>query len=148
MAADRGHLHHKLMDMGLSQKQSVIILYIASAALGLCAIVLTDKGALSAIILLILVSAFIIAGARYIVGITNDSDEIELEPHQDITSLKEGKDVANMDIDTANMANTSNTSNISNTLSKANKTDISTRNTKSSKDSSLSVKILKKAGNR
>jgi UDP-GlcNAc:undecaprenyl-phosphate GlcNAc-1-phosphate transferase len=148
MAADRGHLHHKLMDMGLSQKQSVIILYIASAALGLCAIVLTDKGALSAIILLILVSAFIIAGARYMVGITNDSDEIELEPHQDITSLKEGKDVANMDIDTANMANTSNTSNISNTLSKANKTDISTRNTKSSKDSSLSVKILKKAGNR
>ena len=27
MQADRGHLHHKLMDAGLSQKQVVVILY-------------------------------------------------------------------------------------------------------------------------
>jgi len=78
MASDRGHLHHKLMDMGLSQKQSVIILYIASAALGLCAIVLTDKGALSAVILLILTSAFIIAGAKYMTEFTSKVDDIEL----------------------------------------------------------------------
>lgn len=63
--ADRGHLHHKLIDMGLSQKQSVVIMYTASAALGLCAIVLADRGAISAIILLVSVSVFVIGGSRY-----------------------------------------------------------------------------------
>ncbi|MBU3189010.1 undecaprenyl/decaprenyl-phosphate alpha-N-acetylglucosaminyl 1-phosphate transferase [Clostridium bowmanii] len=34
MQADRGHLHHRLLDMGLNQKQAVIIMYFISAALG------------------------------------------------------------------------------------------------------------------
>ncbi|MGV8980039.1 glycosyltransferase family 4 protein [Clostridium sp.] len=34
MQADKGHLHHRLLDMGLSQKQAVIIMYFISAALG------------------------------------------------------------------------------------------------------------------
>lgn len=65
MQADRSHLHHRLIDMGLSQRQSVLIMYIASATLGLCAIVLADRGALSAIILLLAVSIFVFGGAKY-----------------------------------------------------------------------------------
>lgn len=42
MVADRGHLHHKLMDVGFSQKQAVILLYSASAFLGVMAVVLMD----------------------------------------------------------------------------------------------------------
>jgi len=38
MQADKGHLHHRLLDMGLSQKQAVIIMYFISAALGGAAI--------------------------------------------------------------------------------------------------------------
>lgn len=34
MQADRGHLHHRLLDMGLSQRQAVIIMYLISAVLG------------------------------------------------------------------------------------------------------------------
>lgn len=34
MEADRGHLHHRLLDMGLTQKQVVIIMYLISAILG------------------------------------------------------------------------------------------------------------------
>lgn len=74
MQADRGHLHHRLMDMGLSQRQSVVIMYTASAALGLCAIVLADRGALSAIILLLSVSIFIVGGARYMSDLSGDSE--------------------------------------------------------------------------
>lgn len=80
MSADRGHLHHKLIDMGLSHKQSVLVLYLASAVLGLCAIVMADKGALSAIILLITVSVFVIAGAKYMVDLDDteqDSKAVE-----------------------------------------------------------------------
>jgi len=76
--ADRGHLHHRLIDMGLSQRQSVVIMYTASGALGLCAIVLADRGALSAIILLVSISIFIVGGARYMSDISNpakSSDE-------------------------------------------------------------------------
>lgn len=52
MAPDRGHLHHKLVDMGFSTKQAVLILYSISAVLGLAAIILTGFGALRAILLL------------------------------------------------------------------------------------------------
>lgn len=72
--ADRGHLHHRLIDMGLSQRQSVVIMYTASGALGLCAIVLADRGALSAIILLIAISIFIVGGARYMSDISTPSN--------------------------------------------------------------------------
>ncbi|MBC8062646.1 MAG: undecaprenyl/decaprenyl-phosphate alpha-N-acetylglucosaminyl 1-phosphate transferase, partial [Clostridiaceae bacterium] len=37
--ADKGHLHHRLLDMGLSQRQSVIIMYLISAFLGGIAII-------------------------------------------------------------------------------------------------------------
>jgi len=53
MTADRGHLHHRLIDMGFSQKQTVAILYIASALLGLCAIIMASDGVYKALILLV-----------------------------------------------------------------------------------------------
>lgn len=42
MQADKGHLHHRLLDLGLSQKQVVFTLYAVNAFLGLGAIVLTQ----------------------------------------------------------------------------------------------------------
>lgn len=52
MAPDRSHVHHRLIDMGFSQKQAVGILYVVSAILGLSAVVLTTSGALKAMVLL------------------------------------------------------------------------------------------------
>lgn len=51
MHPDRGHLHHRLIDMGLSQKQAVAVLYSLSAVLGLCAVVLATSGALRTFLL-------------------------------------------------------------------------------------------------
>lgn len=39
MGADRGHLHHRLLDMGLTQRQAVIIMYLISTVLGAFAII-------------------------------------------------------------------------------------------------------------
>ncbi|MGE5474016.1 MAG: glycosyltransferase family 4 protein [Ignavibacteriales bacterium] len=72
MQADRGHLHHKLIDMGFSQKQTVIVLYIISGFLGICAIELATKGVFRAIILLFSVAVFVIAGAKYMEDINTD----------------------------------------------------------------------------
>jgi UDP-GlcNAc:undecaprenyl-phosphate GlcNAc-1-phosphate transferase len=59
MKADRSHVHHRLIDMGLSQKQAVAVLYVISAILGVCAVVLTTSGALRALIFL---AAVVVAG--------------------------------------------------------------------------------------
>ena len=56
MHADRGHLHHRLIDMGLSQKQAVAISYLISAVLGLSAVVLTDSGGMQTVIFLVAVA--------------------------------------------------------------------------------------------
>ncbi|MDR0861308.1 MAG: undecaprenyl/decaprenyl-phosphate alpha-N-acetylglucosaminyl 1-phosphate transferase [Oscillospiraceae bacterium] len=63
MHRDRGHFHHRLIDMGLSQKQAVAILYSVSAILGLAAVVITTSGEMRAIILVIAIAiAAVIAG--------------------------------------------------------------------------------------
>jgi len=43
MTPDRGHFHHRLLDMGLSQKQAVVIIYAISALLGLVAVVMSTS---------------------------------------------------------------------------------------------------------
>lgn len=77
MTADRGHLHHRLVDMGLTQRQSVSLIYVASAALGLCAVVLDYKGPVSAIILVIAVAIFVIVGSMYMNEMNNANRENE-----------------------------------------------------------------------
>ena len=52
MKADRGHVHHRLIDMGFNQKQSVAIIYVLTGLLGLSAVVLTTSGEMRAVILL------------------------------------------------------------------------------------------------
>ncbi len=42
-AADRGHLHHRLVDMGFTQKESVNILYAICGILGLVAVFCTES---------------------------------------------------------------------------------------------------------
>ena len=59
MVADRGHVHHRLIDMGFSQKQSVAIAYMLAAILGLAAVLLTSSGELRALVLI---------GAVFVVG--------------------------------------------------------------------------------
>ena len=60
MSPDRSHVHHRLIDMGMNQKQAVAILYIISAILGISAVVLTTSGELKAMVLMM---ALLVIGA-------------------------------------------------------------------------------------
>ncbi len=62
MTPDRGHIHHRLVDMGFSKKQAVFILYAMSGVLGLAAVVLAESGAGRALLLLIGVLVVIFVG--------------------------------------------------------------------------------------
>ena len=55
MKPDRGHFHHRLIDMGLTQKQAVAVLYAVSGLLGLVAVVITTNDHMRAVIFLIAV---------------------------------------------------------------------------------------------
>ena len=77
MQADRGHLHHRLIDMGFSQKQTVFILYAISGILGITAVVLAESGTLRAILLLICVLVFILIQSVMMKTPSNEEDEEE-----------------------------------------------------------------------
>jgi len=69
MEADKGHLHHKLLDIGLSQKQAVLTLYSISAVLGFGAVALVEATVKVAIILVISVFFLASMGVKYL-GLT------------------------------------------------------------------------------
>ena len=60
--ADKEHLHHKLLDIGFTHRESVFILYIATALLGMVAIALStaDRGVITIFVLLSIMSFFIL----------------------------------------------------------------------------------------
>lgn len=61
---DKKHLHHRLLAMGLDQKQAVAVLYSVSAVLGLVAVLLAGSNVYVRIVCLIL--AFAISGAVWL----------------------------------------------------------------------------------
>ena len=63
MTADRGHLLHRLVDMGFSQKQTVFILFAISGVLGITAVLLAESGVLRALLLVICVLILLLIGS-------------------------------------------------------------------------------------
>lgn len=57
MHADRSHIHHRLIDMGFNQRQSVSILYLIASLLGLLAVLVTTTGLGKFLMLLLAVAA-------------------------------------------------------------------------------------------
>ena len=53
MTADRGHLHHRLIDLGLNQKQAVAIMYSISSLLGIGSVVMAAHGIVQGLALMI-----------------------------------------------------------------------------------------------
>lgn len=62
--ADRGHLHHRLVDKGFSQKQAVLILYGISAAFGMFAVILFESGIWKALSFLLMIIAAVALGYK------------------------------------------------------------------------------------
>ncbi len=84
MHADRSHVHHRLIDMGLNQKQAVAVLYIISAILGLSAVVLTTSGPVKAMLLLMaLCFAGAIAGRIFLGNNRREREKESREPGEE-----------------------------------------------------------------
>ena len=72
--ADKGHLHHKLVAKGFSQKQAVLILYGISAAFGMFAVILFDSGILKALSFLLMVIAAVAIGYKNLFKLKTESE--------------------------------------------------------------------------
>ena len=73
---DRGHIHHKLIDMGMNQKQAVAVLYAASAILGMIAVLIAGPG--TAIRIVCIIAAFVISITVWLFVFRNAK---KLHPH-------------------------------------------------------------------
>ncbi len=64
MQADRGHIHHRLIDAGLSQKQAVLVLYGVTALLGILAVIILESNLWKVLILLAILAILSVIGSR------------------------------------------------------------------------------------
>lgn len=76
MHPDRGHVHHRLIDLGFDQKQTVIILLITSGLLSLSAVVLLLCGAERALVLIVAVMVLSMFGIKLAQQRKNDQINI------------------------------------------------------------------------
>ena len=69
---DKGHLHHKLMAKGYTQKQAVLIMYGITAILGMFAVILLESGVWKALSFAILIIAIVAIGYKDMAKLMND----------------------------------------------------------------------------
>lgn len=60
MEADKGHLHHRLLSIGLCQKRAVLVLYLISILLGTSAILIAKEKYIDSIATLIVTAAIVV----------------------------------------------------------------------------------------
>jgi len=53
-SADRGHFHHRLLDLGLSHRQAVLLIYLLGLALALAGFLLSGRGQISFFLLVVI----------------------------------------------------------------------------------------------
>lgn len=96
---DKGHLHHRLMQKGYTQKQAVLIMYGITAILGMFAIILLESGIWKALSFALLICAIVAIGYKDIVRVmgdkvdskqTSDKKE-EAEIKKEIEEIESGK---------------------------------------------------------
>lgn len=69
---DKGHLHHKLMAKGYSQKQAVLIMYGITAILGMFAIILLESGVWKALSFALIIFSIIAIGYKDVAKLMKD----------------------------------------------------------------------------
>lgn len=87
--ADKGHLHHRLMAKGYTQKQAVLILYGITATLGMVAIILLDSGIWKALSFALLVVVFVALGYKDILHLREDED---VNSNEKVSTKKENNE--------------------------------------------------------
>ncbi|MCI8444714.1 MAG: undecaprenyl/decaprenyl-phosphate alpha-N-acetylglucosaminyl 1-phosphate transferase [Clostridia bacterium] len=92
--ADKGHLHHKIVRKGFSQKQTVLILYGIGATFGIFAVILLDSGIWKALSFLLMVIVAIGLGYKNFQEERSDTQRYECVECKYIYNPKFGNEKA------------------------------------------------------
>lgn len=74
---DRGHLHHRLMDRGYTQKEAVFLLYGLTATLGVFAIILLESGIWKAVSFGLMILAICAIGYKDVIAKRDNNIEVQ-----------------------------------------------------------------------
>ncbi len=90
--ADRDHLHHRLLDLGLNQRQTVLVIYGVNLLLGASAVLLTylttEQGVL---VLLLLLTSVLLAANRFgLFSVSQEPPGLEASPEQPASAGRGG----------------------------------------------------------
>lgn len=86
-APDRSHIHHRLLDLGLSHRDTVLVIYGICAALGVIALVLSEVNQLYAFLGIFVVSGLILFGPTR--GAFRRPEELEADAYESEDDPKE-----------------------------------------------------------
>ena len=89
MKPDKGHIHHRLMARGYSQKQAVLIMYGITAILGMFAIILLESGIWKALSFALLICAIAAIGYRDIARVMGEKSDAKVEEILEEEKLQE-----------------------------------------------------------
>lgn len=76
MEADRGHLHHRLLDIGLGKKRAVLVLYIISLLMGLSAIAFVKDSMTNMYILMLFIMIMLYVPISRSVAMKKDEKDV------------------------------------------------------------------------
>ena len=79
-APDRSHIHHRLLDLGLSHRDTVLVIYAICAALGIIAMLVSDVTQAYAFISVFILSGLVLFGPTR--GAFDRPDELEAEAYE------------------------------------------------------------------
>lgn len=82
MKADRSHTHHKLIDMGMNQKQAVATLYLVAGVLGLCAVMIVSTGYIKVVLSIVALIGTAVTVARIVHYDHDHHRELEMEQEE------------------------------------------------------------------
>lgn len=85
MQPDRGHLHHRLLDMGFSQRRVVAILYTLTAVLCMTAVVIAIKGYTRGLILICSVLVIILVSVKVMSELKDPGEYINYNADEPLT---------------------------------------------------------------
>ena len=86
---DKGHLHHKLVAKGYTQKQAVLIMYGITATLGMFAVILLESGIWKAISFALLIIAIAAIGYKDMSRLLSDGEENKNKKQKENKELQE-----------------------------------------------------------
>ena len=90
-SADRGHFHHRLLDLGLSHRQAVVLIYLIGVMLAIAGFVLSGRGQISFFLLVVIGGGLLLflLTQRASGGLERTSYPLEAEPEvlEDVRAL-------------------------------------------------------------